>query len=174
MIFLSTPFNDPFHVPRDICRSGMPLSFDQTPCATQSLISSSSSISDASAFRLCVTETSLRSISTDIRWKRLRTFCLVTARRPSAGDNRSNENVIRFISCSMHEKIVMIRPISRRRSAGNLCAALTQQAGGRVGQSLVQQDLDHAASSAIMRSSRLHAAKSKAWRTSSASSSGNS
>lgn len=51
-------------------------------------------------------------------------------------------------------------------------ADLPQQACCRARQALVDQDLDHAASTWITLSSRLHAAKSSAWRTSSASSSG--
>ena len=122
MIFLSTFRCDPLgrHVPLDISRRKVLPSFDQTPCATQSRISSSAAISEASPFRLCVTDISFAPMSRDIRSKRLRTFCRASARRPSAVESRRSENVRPFISCSIHEKIVTRRPISRSRSAGSL------------------------------------------------------
>lgn len=134
MIFLSTFRCDPLgcHVPLDISRRKVLPSFDQTPWATQPRISSSSSISEARAFRSCVIDMLFASRRSEMRWKRLRTFCRARASRPSAGESRNREDVSKFISCSMHENIVMSRPISRNRSAGNLWARLATATGGNV------------------------------------------
>ena len=119
------------HFPRVICRTGCLFCNDHAPCATQSLTSSSSCNSSDIVFQLLGAFSPVSLIRAWRSSMRLRTFCRVTAKRPSAVNRRRTVNVMRFSSCSMAAKTVMTRPISRRSRAGSLCVlSATGMTGG--------------------------------------------
>ena len=118
-------------VPRVMCRTGFLFWTDQAPCATQSRTSSRCCNSVDSAPQ-SLGALSPASLSSDWRRSmRLRMFCRVTARRPSAVDSRSAVYVMRLSSCSIAAKTVTTRPTSRRSRAGSLCVlSATGMTGG--------------------------------------------